>query len=88
MSTNSKIYDILHLTTKSIHYYPHSYLFCTRFTFIALRIRPLTLSFDIVPLDPLTPKLTTRLSAGAQIPTTQQLVHIDYIIECHIQAAT
>ena len=47
-----------------------------------------TLSFDIVPLDPLTPKLTTRLSAGAQIPMTQQLAHIDYIINNRIQAAT
>ena len=46
------------------------------------------LSFDIVPLDPLVPKLTMQLSSGAQIPMTQQLVRIDYIIECRIQALT
>ena len=76
------------LTTKSTHYYLHSYYFSTRFTFIALRILPLTLSFDIVPLDPLMPKLTTRLSAGAQIPMTQRHACIDYIIKCCIQAVT
>ena len=37
------------LTTTSIHYYLH--YFCTRFTFITLRIPPLTLSFHPVPLD-------------------------------------
>ena len=36
------------------------------------------LSFNIVPLDSLAPKLTMWLSAGAQIPTTLQLAHIDY----------
>ena len=41
-----------------------------------------------MPLDPLTPKLMTQLSADAQIPTTQQLAHIDYIINSHIQAVT
>ena len=46
------------------------------------------LSFDFVPLDPLVPKLTTRLSADAQIPMTQQLTRIDYIIKSRIQAAT
>ena len=46
------------------------------------------LSFNIVPLDPLMPKLMTRLSAGAQIPMTQQLARIDYIIMCCIQAST
>ena len=76
------------LTTKSTHYYLHSHYFRTRFTFIALRILPLTLSFDIVPLDPLAPKLMTRLSASAQIPMTQRLARIDYIIECRIQAVT
>ena len=45
------------------------------------------LSFDFVPLDPLAHKLTTRLSAGAQIPMTQQLARIDYIINSCIQAA-
>ena len=46
------------------------------------------LSFNSMPLDPLAPKLTTRLSAGAQIPMTQRLACINYIIECCIQAAT
>ena len=46
------------------------------------------LSFDSVPLDPLVPKLMMWLSVGAQIPTTQRLVRIDYIIECRIQAVT
>ena len=46
------------------------------------------LSFDSMPLDPLTPKLTMQLSAGAQIPMTQRLARIDYIIECRIQALT
>ena len=36
------------------------------------------LSFNIVPLDPLAPELTMRLSAGAQIPMTQWLARIDY----------
>ena len=39
------------LSTKSIHCYLNSHYFHTRFTFIALRILPLTLSFDTVPLD-------------------------------------
>ena len=46
------------------------------------------LSFNIVPLDPLMPKLTTQLSAGAQIPMTPRLARIDYIINSCIQAAT
>ena len=46
------------------------------------------LSFNFVPLDPLAPKLTMQLSSGAQIPMTQRLACIDYIIECRIQAAT
>ena len=46
------------------------------------------LSFDSVPLDPLAPKLTMRLSADAQIPMTSQLACIDYIIDSRIQAAT
>ena len=46
------------------------------------------LSFDFVPLNPLAPKLTTQLSAGAQIPMTQLLARIDYIIKSRIQAAT
>ena len=46
------------------------------------------LSFDIVPLDSLAPKLMMRLSASAQIPMTQRLARIDYIIECRIQAST
>ena len=54
---------------------------------IIQRILPLMLSFDIVPLNPLAPKFTTRLSAGTQIPTTWQLAHVDYIIKCHIQAS-
>ena len=58
------------LTTKSIYYHLYLNHFSTRFTFIALRILPLTLSLHSVPLDPLTPKLTTWLSAGAQIPMT------------------
>ena len=45
------------------------------------------LSFNIVPLDPLAPKLTMQLSASAQIPTTSRLAHIDYIIDSRIQAA-
>ena len=76
------------LTTKSIHHYPYSYYFHTTFTFIAQRIPPLTLSFNIVPLDPLAPKFMTRLSAGTQIPMTQRLARINYIIKCHIQAVT
>ena len=59
-----------------------------RFTFITLRIPPLMLSFHSVPLNPLVPELTTRLSTGAQIPMTQQLARIDYLIVCHIQAVT
>ena len=59
-----------------------------RFTFIALRILPLTLSLHSMPLDPLVPKLTMRLSAGAQIPMTQKLTCINYLIVCHIQPAT
>ena len=66
------------LTTKSTHHYPYSYYFHTIFTFITQRILPLTLSFDIVPLDPLVPKLTMRLSADAQIPMIQRLVLINY----------
>ena len=46
------------------------------------------LSLHSVPLDPLAPKLTTQLSADAQIPTTQQLARIDYLIECRIQTVT
>ena len=76
------------LTTKSIHYYLHSYYFRTRFTSITLRIPPLMLSFDSMPLDLLVPKLMMRLSADAQIPTTQWLAHINYIIKCRIQALT
>ena len=41
-----------------------------------------------MPLNPLVLKLTMRLSAEAQIPMTQQLAHINYIIECRIQAVT
>ena len=63
-------------------------IFVQHLHFIIQRILPLTLSFDIVPLDPLAPELMTRLSAGTQIPMTQRLVHIDYIIESRIQAAT
>ena len=63
------------LTTKSTHYYSYLIQYHTRFTLITQRILPLTLSFDIVPLDPLAPKLTMRLSASAQIPTTQRLTH-------------
>ena len=59
-----------------------------RFTSITLRTPPLTLSFHSVPLDPLAPELMTQLSTGAQIPTTQQLARIDYLIVCRIQAAT
>ena len=66
------------LTTKSIHYYLHSYHYHTRFTSITLRIPPLMLSSHFVPLDPLAPKLMTWLSAGAQIPMTQWLARIDY----------
>ena len=46
------------------------------------------LSSHFVPLDPLAPKLTMQLSAGAQIPMTQRLTRIDYIIKSCIQAAT
>ena len=80
--------DFLVLTTKSIHYYPYSYHFHTKFTFIAPRIPPLTLSFNSMPLDPLAPRLTMRLLADAQIPTTQRLTRVDYIIDSHIQAVT
>ena len=59
-----------------------------RFTSITLRIPPLTLSFDSMPLDPLAPKLMMRQSAGTQIPMAQQLAHVDYIIKSHIQAVT
>ena len=76
------------LTTKSIHCYLYSHYFRMRFTSITLRIPPLMLSFHSMPLNPLVPKLTTWLSADAQIPTTQQLTHVNYIIESHIQAAT
>ena len=46
------------------------------------------LSFHSMPLNPLVPKLTTQLLAGAQIPMTQRLTHIDYIIKSRIQAST
>ena len=48
------------LTTKSIHYYLHSYYFCTRFTSTIPRILPPMLSLHPVPLNPLVPKLMTR----------------------------
>ena len=59
------------LTTKSTQYYSYFIHYHTRFTFITQRIQPPMLSFDFVPLDPLAPKLTTRLSADTQIPMTQ-----------------
>ena len=46
------------------------------------------LSLHSMPLDHLAPELMTQLSAGAQIPTTQRLTRIDYLIVCRIQAVT
>ena len=56
------------LTTKSTHHYPYSYYFRTTFTFISQRILPLTPPFDIVPLDPLTPKLTMDCQQAPKFP--------------------
>ena len=53
---------LIHLTTKSIYCYLYLHYFHTRFTFITEGIPPLTLSFQFVPLDPLAPKCTFRLT--------------------------
>ena len=66
------------LTTKSIHCYLYSYYFRTRFTSITLRDTASKCYPFSMPLDPLAPKLMMRLSASAQIPTTQWLARIDY----------
>ena len=50
------------LTTKSIYYYSSLLHFHTRFTFTTEEILPLMLSFQFVPLNPLAPRCTFRLT--------------------------
>ena len=61
------------LTTKFIYYYLYSHHFRTRFTFTTEGMLPLMVSFQFVPLDPLAPRCTFRLTLLHKQLATQQL---------------